>query len=54
MTCRSACRSHRLMFAAVVALSAVAFVEQAIGTPPAWAAGVVASPVASGRCPRAV
>jgi hypothetical protein len=54
VTCRSACRSHRFVFAAVVALSAVAFVEQAIGTPAAWAAGVVATPVASGRCPRAV
>ena len=54
MTCRSACRSHRFVCAAVVALSAVAFVEQAIGTPAAWAAGVVATPVASGRCPRAV
>ena len=44
MTCRAACRSHPFVFAAIVALSAVAFVEQAVGTPAAWAAGVVATP----------
>jgi len=52
VTCRSACRSHRFVFAAVVALSAVAFVGQALAASASTEMTTVAAHAAALAAPR--